>query len=598
VSQTIIKQRNLERGKLGFILIEVVVGLAIFGILLSGVIGAYSVLSKSTRAAREKVVLSSLSQNYLEIVRNMPYSQVGTVNGNPSGNLPDYSNAYTQAIEGTTYKIYYEITYVHDPADPVASNPDYKQVKMSIQNTLTGIITSFVTTVAPKSLITNPNTGAISVQVINAQGQPVSGANIHFVNTALNPDILLDRTSDSSGNWVEVGLPTSVNNYHIVVTKSGYSTDQTYPITPSNPNPVKPDATVVNGQVTQITFTIDLLSTLIIKTLDQTCQNVSGVNVNVRGAKLIGTNPSVYKYDQNFSSSGGTITINNLEWDTYIPTLLTGQSVMIYGTSPIQQITVLPGTTQTFTLILGPASTNSILIIVKDAATGAALEGASVHLQKGGSQPQDYYGTTGGSVWEQASWTGGGGQAAFTDDTRYFADNGNVDANSNPTGLRLRKTAGNYAPSGWVESSTYDTGAASNFTTLTWAPQSQNSGTALQFQIATNTDNATWDYKGPDGTAATFYTVSGSSINAIHDNGRYVRYKVFLSTNASNQTPVLTSLDANYVSGCFTPGQVIFPELTAGNNYSLDVSLTGYQTKVIPSLDINGNQVLEVNLSQ
>jgi len=587
---------NGGKGSGGFTLVEVVVGLAIFGILVSGVLGAYAVLSKSTKAAREKVVLSSLSQNYLEIVRNMPYSQVGTLNGNPPGNLPDYSNAYTQVIEGVTYKIYYEVTYVHDPADPVASNPDYKQVKMSIQNTVTGIVTSFVTTVSPKGIITSG--GAIAIQVINAQGQPVNGASIHIVNTALTPDILLDRTSDSSGNWNEVGLPASVNGYHIVVTKSGYSTDQTYPITQANPNPVKPDVTVLNGQVTQVTFTIDLLSTLIIKTLDQTCQNTDGVQVNVQGAKLIGTNPNVYKYSQNFTSSGGTITINNLEWDTYTPTLLTGQNVMVYGTSPIQQITVLPGTTQTFTLILGPATTNSLLIIVKDAATGAALEGANVHLQKGGSQPQDYYGTTGGSVWEQASWIGGAGQAAFTDETRYFADDGNVDAHSNPTGLRLQKTSGQYAASGSAESSTYDTGAPSNFTTLTWAPQSQNANTALKFQIASNTDNTTWNYKGPDGTAASYYTVSGTSINAVHDNGRYIRYKVFLSSSDSNKTPVLTSLDVNYVSGCFTPGQVMFPALTAGNNYDIDVSLSGYQTKVINNLDIFGNEVFEIDLSK
>ena len=90
------------------------------------------------------------------------------------------------------------------------------------------------------------------------------------------------------------------------------------------------------------------------------------------GAKIIGT-PNVLKFNNNYSSVGGTIALNNIEWDTYTPTLLTGQSVIVYGTSPIQAITVLPGTTQTYTAILGSNSTaNSLLAIVKDSSSGTA----------------------------------------------------------------------------------------------------------------------------------------------------------------------------------------------------------------------------------
>ena len=532
-------------------------------------------------------------------MRNLPYSSVGTINGNPPGNLQDQSNPSTTTIEGITYRIYYEVTYIDDPADGtilLGTDPkpdDYKQVKMFIQNSGTNQTTTFITNVSPKGLESLNNAGALLIKVFDANGQPISGASIQIDNMVLNPDLHLTRSSDATGQWIEVALPASANSYHITVTKAGYSTDQTYPITVQNPNPTKPDATIVNGVVTQVSFSIDLLSNLNIKTLDQTCQPISGVGVNVQGAKLIGTNPNVYKFNQNFTSAAGLIGLTNIEWDTYTPTLLTGQSVMVYGTSPIQQITVLPGTTQTFTLILGPATTNSILIIVKDAGTNTALEGASVHLQKGGSVPQDYYGTTGGSVWNQADWTGGGGQANWSNTSKYFSDDGNVDINSVPTGLRLLKVTGRYVASGSLESSTFDTGAASNFTTLTWQPTSQSAGTTLKFQVASNTDNATWNYKGPDGTSSTYYTVSGTTINlGKHDSDDgYIRYKAFLSTTDDKNTPVLTSIAANYVSGCFTPGQVVFPDLTSGNNYTLYVSLAGYTTQTINSLDINGNQV-------
>jgi prepilin-type N-terminal cleavage/methylation domain-containing protein len=600
VRQAIKKSPIITRKKQGFTLIEVIVGLAIFAILLTGVMGAYSALARSVKVAREKITLASLSASNMEIVRNLPYSQIGTVNGNPPGQLPDLANARTATIESTTYKIYYEVTYMDDPADGTilaGTDPapnDYKQVKMFILNNTTNIATSFVTNVSPKGLESLNNAGALLIKVFNAAGQPVSGANVHIENLALTPDIVLDRTTDSAGNWIEVGLPASVNGYHVIVTKNGFSTDQSYPISGSNPNPIKPDSTIVNGQVTQVSFAIDLVSTLTIKTQNQTCQNADGINLNLAGAKLIGTNPNVYKYSNNFTSSGGQVVINNLEWDTYTPVLLIGQSVMIYGTSPIQQISVLPGSSQTFTLVLGPTSANSLLAIVKDST--AALEGANVHLRNGDTS-LDYYGVTGGSVWNQLSWTGGAGQADFTNATRYFNDDGNIDVNAVPSGVRLKKTAGNYAAAGALESSTFDTGAPSNFTTISWNPLSQTPNTVLQFQIASNNDHLTWTYKGPDGTPATYYTVPGSNINTVHDNDRYIRYKVFLATTDNQITPVLTDVSINYVAGCFTPGQVMFPSLPAGSNYTLDITLSGYQTQNLSGITVNGYATQTVIMS-
>jgi hypothetical protein len=225
-----------------------------------------------------------------------------------------------------------------------AAPDDYKQVKMKVV-TPDNQITAFVTTVAPKGLEGLVSAGAILVNVIDANGNPVSGASVHIENLAANPDIILDRTSDSAGKWAEVGLPEAsgaagklpANSYHIVVTKNGYSTDQTYPITAQNPNPVKPDATVLNGQVTSLTFQIDLLANLTIKTLDQYCQPLSGVGVNVKGTKLIGLNPNILKFDYNANSINGLINWVNIEWDTYIPTLYQANQYTLYGTSPIQQ---------------------------------------------------------------------------------------------------------------------------------------------------------------------------------------------------------------------------------------------------------------------
>ncbi|MEK9180662.1 MAG: hypothetical protein AAB871_00315 [Patescibacteria group bacterium] len=589
----------------GFTLMEAVVGVAIFAILLVGIIGVYTALTRAVKVSRERTVITALADNYLEIVRNLPYSQVGTVAGNPNGNLPDSPNPVTITMESTLYRIYYEITYVDDPADgtiAAGTDPapnDYKDVKMFVENTATGVISYFLTTVSPQGLESMENAGALIVNVFDSQGQPVSGANVHIENLIINPNIIVNRSTDATGRWIEVGLPESVNGYHIVVSKAGYSSDQTYPITPQNPNPIKPDATIVNGEITEVSLFIDLLSNLTVRTLDQFCQPQSGVDVNIRGDKLIGTAPDVYKLNQDFTSAAGQIVLNSIEWDTYTPTLLTGQNLFVRGTSPIQKITVLPGTSQVFTIILGNSTTDySLLVIVKDAATGTALEGANVHLIKGGSTPQDYFGMTGGSVWVQTDWTAGPGQGLIGSPDRYFVDDGNIDINSVPTGVRLNKIAGRYVASGWLESSTFDTGTVNtDYTTLTFEPQSQSPDTLIRFQVASNNDMLTWDYLGPDGTPGTYYTVSGTTLNPIHDNDRYIRYKVYLDTTDDKKTPVITSMNINYVSGCSTPGQAFFPDLTVGNNYDLEVTLAGYQDFTVNSLDITTHNVLEVLMS-
>jgi hypothetical protein len=288
----------------------------------------------------------------------------------------------------------------------------------------------------------------------------------------------------------------------------------------------------------------------------------------------------------------------NTEWDTYTPTLLTGQNVITYGTSPIQQITVLPNTTQTFTMILGANTTaQSLLVIVKDASSGTALENASVTLTDGGSFSQTLL--TGGSVWVQKDWSAGSGQAMWSTSTpgMYFQDNGNVDVTTAGQ-IKLKKIGANYTTAtGTLESSTFDTGTnATNYTILSWQPPSQSASTTAVFQIAANNDNVTWNYVGPDGTSATYFTTPGQDMGSPMDNNEYFRYKVFLSTADKTKTPTLTSVNVNFVTGCFTPGQVIFTGL-GSKDYFVTVSMPGYHTQSNVRVTVSGNQYFPVLMS-
>lgn len=594
----------------GFSLVEVVISIGIFAVLMLGVYQISTLIVKGVKFSRDEITVSALADRYLEIVRNLPYSKVGTINGNPNGPLPDLPNAITATINNTPYQIYYAVSYVDDPSDGTilagtdfASN-DYKQIKFYVRNTVTDSTNSFLTNIVPRGLENLSSGGALYVKVFDAVGQPIHGATIQIKNLNVTPNINLYRTSDEQGNWIEVGLPNSSNSYSVIVTRNGYSTDRTYPSSESNPNPTKPDATIANGQVTQVSFSIDLLSDLMIKILSQTCSVMPDIGLALGGAKIIGTSnikdvPPVYKFYNTYTSNNlGQISLNDIEWDNYTPGL-TDSEYMIYGSSPIQQINLLPNTSQTATLILGPSSNNSILVVVKDASSDNPIEGAVVSINLHGSLDVVSK-ITGGSIWGQDDWTGGAGQINFSDPSKYFEDSGTISANIIPTGLRLAKFGQSYSSSGSLTSSTFDTGTdVTAYTTLIWQPTSQNPSTSVKFQIASTEDVATttWNYIGPDGTGSTYYTTSGATISLANNSKRYFRYKVFLQTDDSAQTPVISSVNINYVSGCFPPGQAMFPGLETGD-YDMTVSASGYQTQILDGLQVtNGYNVFTVLLN-
>ena len=588
--------------KKGVTLIEVIVSVAIFAILSVSIFGVFTSIINGITYYREKTTISALADQYLEVVRNLPYSKLGTVEGNPNGSLPDLPNPLTVWVAGKGYNVYYAISYVDDPADGTAlrgddlAPNDYKQIKLYIKNLDTNEINSFLTNVSPKGLEGLVSGGALSLQIFDAVGQPVSGATIHITNQDTTPNVNLTRVSDDSGNWIEVGLPNSANSYHVVVSKNGYSSDQTYSISEQNPSPTKPDATILNGQVTQISFAIDKLSTLTFKTLDQSCAPISGVGLEVYGSKLIGT-PNKVKFDSTYVSySSGRVSLAGTEWDNYTPILTSPSIYMVYGSSPIQQVSILPGTSQSFNLILGPKTGDSLLAIVKDSVTGNPIESAQVQLQSANAGYGDAK-LTSGSVWNQHDWSMGSGHDVFVDPAEYYEDDGNISNNETPLGLRLANLGNSYVYSGSLVSSYFDTGTGSTaYTTLAWQPTSQDPSTSIKFQLAASNDKKTWNYLGPDGTSESYYDVPGTTIRGLNGN-RYVRYKVFLSTTDNSKTPVLTSVNINYVSGCMAPGQAMFPGLRAQNDYSAIISKNGYQSQTIDDIKVDGYKVLQILLN-
>jgi hypothetical protein len=182
----------------------------------------------------------------------------------------------------------------------------------------------------------------------------------------------------------------ATSTYKVVVSKSGYSQERTYGTdevtTPINPHPI-----VLEGELTEISFSIDKVSSLTVE-----ARGVKGlgypvihnVTFNLRGEKLIGYdvngNP-VYKYSQNHTTNGaGQVDIANLEWDSYYFSIINPTTLSLTeiesppGATTTQPIALAPNTNLTVRLIL--SAENSLLVTVQDSATLNPVFSAQVRL--------------------------------------------------------------------------------------------------------------------------------------------------------------------------------------------------------------------------
>jgi prepilin-type N-terminal cleavage/methylation domain-containing protein len=576
---------NLKTNK-GFSLVEVVVASAVFATVAIAIYQGFVSITTLVAASRDKVAMVDLINSEFELVRNLPYSSVGLQGGIPSGVLLATSTAVK---DGREFSITRTIRNIDDPFDGTLggspndlSPADYKMVQISISCTSCKKPLNFsaVSNVSPKNLETASTNGALFVRVFDANGNPVPQADVHITNAALG--ININDTTDNSGLLAVVDAPPALNSYRITVSKNGFTTDRTYATSTSNPNPLKPDATVLLQQLTQISFIIDKVSSIDLHTITDKCVPVADVPFAVNGTKLIGTNPDVYKWTGNFNTdASGYKNIANLEWDVF--SFTTSGGFYLAGIDPIPPISVLPNSNQNVDLIISPDSPAFFLVDVKEASTGLPISGATVKLS-GNSYNKTLI--TDQGFLSQTDWSGGSGQTNFSDPTRFYSSDGNVDIN-NPAGeLKLTNILGSYVASGEITSSIFDTGTSSNWSKVDISPTSQPPAAgvdSVRFQIATAPDNlasTTWNFVGPDGTGGSFYSISNNNINPIHNGDRYIKYKIFLSTADNTVTPNISDFAISFSSSCIPPGQALFSNL-AHQNYSLDVTASGFTSQTI-----------------
>ncbi len=380
-------------GARGMTLLETVIGVAILLIVFLGIFGIFKLSMDLVFSTKARTGAVALLHEKMEAIRGLSYASVGTVGGIPSGSLQQTD---TNTLNGITYTLTTFVQYADDPADGMGASDsnsittDYKTVKVKADWTVRNVprSTFVVTRVAPVGIEAPLSGGTLRVNVFDALAAPLSGATVRIVNAGASPAVDVSAISNAEGYVLFPGAPAAAG-YQITVSRSGYSTSQTYSVSGANPNPNPGHVAVEEGGTTTSSFFIDRLGSLTVRTFSLPGPTpLPNISMNVRGTKTIGSTSGgtpIYKMTASGTTdSGGSWLIPSVEWDAYVVTLPTGSSYAVSEQCP-STATVAPGADASVSLTLRSATAHSLRVIVE--AGGAPLPGATIAVTGQPSQP-------------------------------------------------------------------------------------------------------------------------------------------------------------------------------------------------------------------
>ncbi len=516
------------REERGVTLIDTIVGSALMLLVFVGIAAAFKLSVDVVTNNKARAGAIALANERMEYLRSLSYPQIGVIGGIPAGNVPQVE---TVTYNGVPYTRRTMVLYSDDPGDGLAGADansiiaDYKTIRVEInwasRQGERGI--TLIGRVSPFGIETAVPGGILTINVVNEASQPVVNVQVDIANIGISPSINIRTYTNVNGTISFIGAPAA-SDYQIIVSKSGYSSAQTYPVSVGNPDPDPRHLTVANNQTTSANFTIDYVSTKTVETYMQIREgtwtdgmadlskiattasttisggeailtgsigaydssgsmqsiavnpatlyawkifyaatstpagtgilfriyqndgvalipenelpgnaagfatssiDLSGISTTtypalrvrsefsssdpdvtpaidaytfvydygpevfpalsftMRGAKTIGNNPTVYKYDQTHVSDGsGRSTLSNIEADTYTLGIVTSDYVLAESCNP-QSETLPPASSQTTRLYVLPFTTHTLLVDVRS-TTGALLNGVTIQLTKTG----------------------------------------------------------------------------------------------------------------------------------------------------------------------------------------------------------------------
>jgi len=259
-------------GERGSTLLDAVVGTALMLVVFVGIVGAFRLTVEAVSNNKARAGAVALANERLEYIRSLSYDAVGTVGGIPTGAL---EQSTTTLLNDVTYTRRTFISYEDDAGDGLGGGDsngiiaDYKAVKVTVswQSRQSTRVITLVTRISPPGIESAVPGGLLTVSVVNSTAQPVANASVRIVNASISPAIDLTTYTDSAGVANVIGTPAG-SGYQVTVSKSGYSSAQTYSSNATNTDPLPAHLGVALNQTTAATFGIDLLATAHVRTYE------------------------------------------------------------------------------------------------------------------------------------------------------------------------------------------------------------------------------------------------------------------------------------------------------------------------------------------
>ena len=250
-------------------LIVIAIGVTMFGSLLVTFEYAFELLAHS----KARTTALSIATDRMEYFRSLSYDDVGTILGIPAGTIPQNS---TTTLNKIVFNERILVEYVDDPADGLLTATttdsngipaDYKRIKIELSWTIKGETRkiALVSNIVPRSIETTAGGGTVRVNVLDADATPLFGAQVRLRNNTTTATIDVTKNTDASGTALFSGAPAA-SNYEVIVTAPGYSTDRTYVSGVTNPNPITAPFSLLEADISTVTFQIGELSDMDITT--------------------------------------------------------------------------------------------------------------------------------------------------------------------------------------------------------------------------------------------------------------------------------------------------------------------------------------------
>lgn len=414
-------KQNVNSQK-GFTIIEIAIATFVIGTVIVGIFGLFVLSIRSSGDSKRRVVAVGLASERMEMVRNLPYQDVGTSGGIPSGAIPQSEVVVRNNL---SYTVDTDIRYFDDDYDGEGAgdsyNADYKQVRVEVTwdspNPISPVL--LITKVVPQGVEGGDLGGTLDFQVLDADGVGVGAAEIHITNDVVDPPIDLTTQVNSEGRLLLPGLPESADSYAVSVTNPGFTTEQTYDVSPTFiPDSDHSHLSMIIQTLTSKTFFIDNVASLALHFKDDSNVAIPDVPYSLQGTKTIGVDDlgePVYILQEDATADGsGDGVHNDLVWDSYSLTVdgvATGYDVK--ETSMLLPLAILPGDSLDVDVVLVPYTPITVHTTVVD-SNGFPIDNATVQLQ--------------GTGFDESLGTGVGGQVFFSDLPSFGSYTLSVDA--------------------------------------------------------------------------------------------------------------------------------------------------------------------------